>query len=319
MSLPNALERQSTLELLGISDVDNVAQAAADPAEATNRERPVAPERVFPHAAADLFALVAPPADTVDGTIAEPLPINEQTLLPPFLPRGHRMRTHWRVAPHAVRALGAALAAAIGGYVEADPAAREAKWFAFFALPCARLCINKNEHNGRALRRRLAMRGSAAEMVAAAVAEADDEEDIPEEELSPRDIEESRTRRKKPEKCRPEAPIKNRAVREATAKTNAGYPGRGVQILLREAETPSLPSLDPDAAITKLRALHPDGHAPNPLQAPAGQRRIYISGEIVREECDKLAKAKSPGCSGWTEDLLAKALRNPIAGSGGDL
>jgi hypothetical protein len=212
-----------------------------------------------------------------------------------------------------VRALGGALAAAIGGYVEADAAGKEAKWLAFFALPTARLCINKNEHNGRGLRRRLAIRSSPEELLRSALAEADDEEDIPGSELSPDDIAQGRTRRKKAAKERPEAPIKSRSIREAVAKTNAGFPGRACQILLRESESPSVPAIDPNTAIAKLRELHPDGHEPNPLPATVNQRRLYVSGEVVREECEKLAKAKSPGCSGWTEDLLAQALRNPTS------
>jgi len=189
---------------------------------------------------------------------------------------------------------------------------------AFFAFPTARLAINTGEHNGRALRKRLARRTSNEELFEDALAEADDEiidTDPPRPEFDEAGLyippvgEPPERFKTKPEKEKPRTRFYDRALREAIAKTENGFPGRGVDILLKSArdETP-LPAFD--EIVSALRALHPSGAVPEPMPhtAPA----LYIGPDIIRSECKRLARAKAPGCSGWTEDLLEQAVANDV-------
>ena len=69
--------------------------------------------------------------------------------------------------------------------------------------------------------------------------------------------------------------------------------------------------LSPEIAIDhKTAQQHPDGHEPHPLAPTPANKQLYISGPTLRDEFENLARAKAPGCSGWTEDLLAQACLN---------
>ena len=88
---------------------------------------------------------------------------------------------------------------------------------------------------------------------------------------------------------------------QAETLLRKGHMSRAAATLLRE-ECPV-----PEDATNLLRGLHPAEDAPLPLPHVAVNG---LSGDELLAVCSKACKGKAPGPSGWTEELLAKALRH---------
>jgi hypothetical protein len=103
----------------------------------------------------------------------------------------------------------------------------------------------------------------------------------------------------------------DRILRKAVRKAREGFLGRAAKTL---ATTPAPPA---KGAFDKLRALHPDGAAPDDCPLPRDftfDRDFDV--EAVTKAVRKLMSGATPGPTGWTEELILDALDDPEAARG---
>lgn len=90
----------------------------------------------------------------------------------------------------------------------------------------------------------------------------------------------------------------NKAQSAAVRLARQGYLSRAVRRLLNSPTG----EMDPEEVETKLRNLHPTG-TPVDVNVESGSPFI-VTPEMIVENLKRLAGGKSPGPSGWTEELL---------------
>jgi hypothetical protein len=268
-----------------------------------------------------LQAVTLNPSSILDGldgssaAAAQTLPdlvystMKAEDLLPPYLPNGHRVYTHWSVGTASIKPLIGAFLEGMSGFVNADAVLRTQLWQTFIAFPTALLGVERR-HNARDLRKKLATRDTRT-IVERAFEEALDEMEDPTP--LPDTVPYVAGRLvKKEHKQRPPRDHNSRAVRQAIVKCRAGEPGAALNGLIRDAEARAvaLPKMELDKMISILTKLHPTGA--NPPKLPPS-RRLYITGDEFHKFANRLAKGKAPGVSGWSEDLLSQISLDPRA------
>ena len=180
-------------------------------------------------------------------------------------------------------------------------------WMSFIALPTARLIINNREHGGKHLRARLAKRQDMTDIIGDAwketivSAEREAEDANRQQPVTPTAVQHKEKR-----------PLPPRTMRQVLAKCASGHAGAACRILLRE-DRPDETTQQPvfDDVLTALKLLHPEGSPVTPL--PKTDNIMFVDGDLLAQTCRHLSRGRAPGCSGWTEELLATACANQTA------
>jgi hypothetical protein len=98
-------------------------------------------------------------------------------------------------------------------------------------------------------------------------------------------------------------------AQEVVTKTRAGFPGRGMDVILRATEKQR--RISDERKLAELRRLHPapgvSGETPRlPVRYPV----LNISADEFAHQAARLCRGRAPGASGWTEELVAAAARS---------
>jgi len=104
------------------------------------------------------------------------------------------------------------------------------------------------------------------------------------------------------QKTRSEA---SRVAAEVTTKTRAGFPGRGMDVLMRATERKQ--ELSDEAKLAEMQRLHPAPLNPNTPHLQVNKRVMVVSSDEFTKQAVALCRGKSPAASGWTEELVAAA------------
>ena len=104
-----------------------------------------------------------------------------------------------------------------------------------------------------------------------------------------------------------------RKIRHAICYFDAGHPAQAIRALQRDGIHPASPEI-----IENLRAMHPPG-SPSDAQVPlpnVPQSLALPDPDLLAKIVSKHARAKSPGLSGWTAEMLLPLLRDPDCAKG---
>jgi hypothetical protein len=189
----------------------------------------------------------------------------------------HRPRTLWRVDRFAEKALSEALSTVIGAYTGATESQKTLIWNAFLDFPTAKLCV----HGTMAKTRKQLIRNLR-----------NNQQGIEDLDVTPP----------------PRGAVSDRTMRVAIAKIQAGFPGGAARVLLQE-DTGSANEVDPPALMAILQELHPPEPQANRPACPNAGKFVVTQSSFL-EVAQRMARARSPGLSGWTEDLLLQAAKH---------
>lgn len=112
------------------------------------------------------------------------------------------------------------------------------------------------------------------------------------------------SRNQPPRTNRKRASEAHRVAREVITKTRAGYPGRGMDAMMRA--TAPAPDMDDDKKLAEMRRLHPAPAADTPYLHLKRRVLVVTPGEFTKQAMS-LCRGKAPATSGWTEELVAAA------------
>ena len=210
-----------------------------------------------------------------------------------------RPSLHWTIPSQQRKHLGRAVAGALAGYSsERNVVDKVSRVREFLAIPSLLLQTSDGRDWRKHLKRRLASykpkRGTAStnELGTPEPQQAAAEPQTTEEE-------QQHHGRRKP---RSDA---ERVALEVTTKTRAGYPGRGMDVFMRAIEKKS--TMSDDTKLSEMRRLHPVPESAHLEYVPGARRVLVVSAdELIKQACS-LCRGRSPGVSGWTEELIAAA------------
>ena len=194
-----------------------------------------------------------------------------------------RPATYWSVPVHLAKLLGRVVRGALSGYAPGPEGTNKAQLVQrFLEIPTATLATS----DARDWRQRLRTR-----MLHARAGTTQQQE---EERPAPRT-----TRRSEAE----------RVAKEVVTKTRAGFPGRGMDVILRATEKQR--TISDERRLAELHRLHPaPGVSGGTTRLPIEHPVLNLSADEFAHQAARLCRGRAPGASGWTDELVAAAARS---------
>ncbi len=236
-----------------------------------------APAKAAHHAAPAATPPVQTPANAAPPpprAAADPRQTPQQTSAAVLDLLASSKKTYWTLEPSEYRPFRSVCACVVAGYVEAGREERAAIWRAFLAIPKTHLL--KGEDGAGARRKKRT-------------------ENTP---FSPQNAAHAALRTKV---------AVPRKFLAAETLARAGHLSKAAAACLRE----DLPALCHEDAITRLQALHPAGVRPSPTRPTPPPSLLGVDPAAFKIFVSRGRKAKAPGPSGWTEELLWVACGHP--------